>query len=119
MITEIDDGLDLLWRSNIPSSQVVIGLGFYGRSFTLEDPSCTEPKCPFSGGAEPGACMKTSGVLSNAEIREVLDSTGATPQLDRRAGVKWISWDGQWYVQAVAEKFPNREGLAKLNRSRP
>ncbi|TEA17437.1 Acidic mammalian chitinase [Colletotrichum sidae] len=95
-LTEIDDGLDLLWRNNIKPSQVVMGLGFYGRSFTLQDPSCTEPMCPFSGGAEAGYCMDTSGVLSNAEIRRVLDRTGVEPTLDREAGIKYISWEGQW-----------------------
>lgn len=52
--------------------------------------------CPFSGGADAGYCMDTSGVLSNAEIRRVLDRTGVKPILDREAGIKYISWEGQW-----------------------
>ncbi|WYZ42272.1 hypothetical protein EsH8_V_001167 [Colletotrichum jinshuiense] len=52
--------------------------------------------CPFSGGADAGYCMDTSGVLSNAEIRRVLDRTGVEPTLDREAGIKYISWEGQW-----------------------
>lgn len=38
-LTEINNALDLLWRNNINHSNVVMGLGFYGRSFTLADPS--------------------------------------------------------------------------------
>lgn len=34
-ITEIDIALDLLWRSGIKPEQVVLGLGFYGRSIHL------------------------------------------------------------------------------------
>jgi chitinase len=52
--------------------------------------------CPFSGGADPGSCVRTSGVLSNAEIQEVIRRTGVTPEFNLAAGVKWISWDGQW-----------------------
>lgn len=40
--------------------------------------------------------MKTSGVLSNGEIKEILDSENVNPTFDRKAGAKWISWDGQW-----------------------
>ena len=31
-LTEINDALDLLWRNDIDPGQVVLGLGFYGRS---------------------------------------------------------------------------------------
>jgi chitinase len=53
--------------------------------------------CPFAGGAEPGYCMKTSGVLSNGEIKRILDSEDVNPVLDKEAGVKYISWRNQWY----------------------
>lgn len=86
----------MIWRSGVEPSQIVMGLAFYGRSFELEDPSCTEPMCPFAGGAAPGYCMKTSGVLSNGEIKRILDSENVKPTFDREAGVKWISRDGQW-----------------------
>ncbi|KAL4901140.1 glycoside hydrolase superfamily [Aspergillus multicolor] len=38
-LTEIDESLNLLWRNGISSDKVVLGLGFYGRSFTLKDKS--------------------------------------------------------------------------------
>jgi chitinase len=31
-LTEIQMGLELLWRNNINPGRVVLGLGFYGRS---------------------------------------------------------------------------------------
>lgn len=31
-LTEIQQGLELLWRNNINPGRVVFGLGFYGRS---------------------------------------------------------------------------------------
>lgn len=41
-LTEIQTGLELLWRNNINPGRVVMGLGFYGRSNTtaLSDLYC-------------------------------------------------------------------------------
>jgi chitinase len=50
-LTEIDLALQLLWRNNIDPPKVALGLGFYGRSYTLANPLCTAPGCPFSEGA--------------------------------------------------------------------
>ncbi|PYI28107.1 glycoside hydrolase, partial [Aspergillus indologenus CBS 114.80] len=105
-LTEIGDALDLLWRNNIDSSKVVLGLGFYGRSFTLSDSSCTAPGCPFSGGGEPGSCTGTSGILSDAEIRGVISKYDLTPTLDTTAGVKYMTWDSdQWVSYDDSETF--------------
>jgi GH18 family chitinase len=96
-LAEISQGLDLLWRNNIAPKKVVLGLGFYGRSFTLSSPSCTEPGCAFSGGANPGECTQTSGILSNAEIQRNIKANSLTPVLDKESGVKYIVWDSnQW-----------------------
>lgn len=97
-LTEIDQSLDLLWRNGIDSSKVVLGLGFYGRSFTLKDPSCTSPGCPFSGGANPGKCTATSGILSNAEIQDIISENNLTPILDEDAAAKYIVWDSDQWV---------------------
>lgn len=48
-LTEIKLAADLFWRVNIPPAKIVMGFGFYGRSFTLSDTSCTTPRCPFKG----------------------------------------------------------------------
>ena len=34
----------------VPSSSLVIGLGAYGRTFSLSDRSCTDIGCHFNGG---------------------------------------------------------------------
>lgn len=41
--TEMTQALDLLWSNNVPAKKVNMGLGFYGRSFQLQDPSCDKP----------------------------------------------------------------------------
>lgn len=67
-LTEIKEGFDLLWRNDIDRAKVVMGMVFYGRSYTMKDPSCYEPGCEFIGcefieAGEPGDCSLTPGVL--------------------------------------------------------
>ncbi|KAJ5642215.1 glycoside hydrolase family 18 protein [Penicillium lividum] len=95
-LTEIDESLQLLWRNDINGSQINLGLGFYGRSFTLSDSSCTEPGCEFSAGGNAGNCTQNVGTLSYAEIQDVI-AGGAIATLDSAAAVKQLVWDdNQW-----------------------
>lgn len=63
-LTEIDLALDLFWRMDIDPSKVVLGLGFYGRSFELTTTSCWKPGCTFEGPGAGGKCTGTPGILS-------------------------------------------------------
>ncbi|KAK2841524.1 hypothetical protein FQN49_006173 [Arthroderma sp. PD_2] len=95
-LTEIQMGLELLWRNNINPGRVVMGLGFYGRSFTMKDPNCLEAGCPFKDGARGGACTGTPGVLAAIEINDIIKK-GAKITLDETAAVKIVTWDtDQW-----------------------
>jgi GH18 family chitinase len=91
---------------------VVLGYGFYGRSFELANPSCTRPRCPFSGGARPGPCSDTSGILMYYEIQAILKQVPKLkPVLDREAAVKYLVFDrNQWVSYDDAETF-NQIGL--------
>lgn len=97
-LTEISQTMDLLWRNNISPSKVTMGLGFYGRSFTLSDPSCTAPGCGFSAGGDPGPCTASAGTLSYAEIQDILNSGKATVTLDPVAAVQIAVWDSNQWV---------------------
>ncbi|KAL2812544.1 glycoside hydrolase superfamily [Aspergillus cavernicola] len=105
-ITEIKQGLDLLWRNDVDPAQVNFGLGWYGRSFTLKDPSCNKPDCIFAYSGKAGECTKSSGTLSNAEIQRVIAKHGLAPTVDADAMVKWITWDSdQWMKINEASKL--------------
>ncbi|KAF4634253.1 hypothetical protein G7Y89_g3858 [Cudoniella acicularis] len=98
-LTEIKDGLSLMWRAGVTPEKVVLGLGWYGRSFTLTDPNCNKPNgiCQFSSGGNPGSCTDSAGTLSNAEIKRILASSGAVQSFDPVAAVKWATWGtNQW-----------------------
>lgn len=117
-ITEINLGLDLLWRAGVSPSNVVLGLGWYGRSFTLSDPSCNTPNgvCEFSGGGAEGECTASSGTLSNAEIKRILASGVGVEGYDATAGVKWLTWNSNQWVSyddgvTIQQKIANANGL--------
>lgn len=62
-LTEIDEGFNLLWRNSIDPKKVVMGMGFYGRSFTMSNKDCRTADCTFSTVGGPGPCSQTAGIL--------------------------------------------------------
>src|SRR5689334_5956452 len=91
-----------MWRNNINPSKIVLGLGFYGRSFTLADPGCNTAGCRFTSGAPAGPCTDDVGTLSYGEILAQV-AAGAQPRLDTAAAAQtlvygdggnyWVSYD--------------------------
>lgn len=63
-LTEIKLAMDLLWRNDVPPEKVVLGVGFYGRSFQLESRTCSSPGCHFKGSAKAGDCTDNPGTLA-------------------------------------------------------
>ncbi|KAF5549992.1 killer toxin subunits alpha beta [Fusarium mexicanum] len=96
-LTEIQQGLELLWRNNINHERVVMGLGFYGRSFTMKSANCLDAGCEFSEGAKGGECTGTKGVLSASEINKVIKN-GGKMKLDEEAAVQIVTWDSNQWV---------------------
>lgn len=104
-IQEIDLGLDLLWRNNIDPKNVVFGMAFYGRSFTMADPNCHEPNgaCEFSTGGQAGTCSDTVGILTYQEIsarNTTLDvhtfyDFNTTVKYNIYNGDQWVSYDDE------------------------
>ena len=114
-ITEIDLGLDLLWRSGVDPAKVVMGQGWYGRSFTLKDPSCNKPNgvCEFTGGAKAGPCSNAAGILDLEEIDDIIGKNNLKPVHDETAAVKWITWDSdQWVSYDDSDTFKQKKDFA-------
>jgi chitinase len=91
-------------------SQVVLGFGFYGRSFTLSDASCGTPGCSFSGGGDAGVCTDTSGYLAYYEIANILEKDSSiTPVHDKDAAVLYFQWNtDQWISYDNATTFKQK-----------
>lgn len=99
-------------------SSIVLGLGFYGRSFALQDSACWKPGCAFTGPGAAGPCTDSAGILSYRgkrtlvdgflgvilihvpikEIQEILQSTGGSAYLDESAAARYIVYDNDNWV---------------------
>lgn len=55
-ITEIETGLNMFFKNGVPPHKITLGIGFYGRTFTLASSSCTKPGCVFTGAGKAGPC---------------------------------------------------------------
>lgn len=62
-LTQIEEGFGLLWRNNIDPAKVVMGMAFYGRTYTMEDEDCYEIGCEFDITGSPGECSDSAGIL--------------------------------------------------------
>ncbi|EEA25067.1 conserved hypothetical protein [Talaromyces marneffei ATCC 18224] len=84
-LTETEYALSMITKAGVPASKVVVGIASYGRSFGMEDPSCTGPECLFTGPnstATEGDCTGTAGYISQAELSQL-----KTPGLALRSTV--------------------------------
>ncbi|KAH8812331.1 family 18 glycosyl hydrolase [Xylogone sp. PMI_703] len=108
-LTEIYDALNLLWRNDVPANQVNLGLGFYGRTYVLSDPTCVLPGCPFSAPGLPGLCSQQEGILSFDEIQSLRKRSNPNIVYDKVAAVKYFSYgQNEWAsyddVETLAQK---------------
>ncbi|KAF9559713.1 hypothetical protein CPC08DRAFT_505392 [Agrocybe pediades] len=109
-LTEIKQTMQLFANVGVNPSQIVLGIGFYGRSFELADGSCNAPGCPFVGGADPGPCSASSGTLMFSEIENIISANSLSPTYDDVDAVKYIVWNqNQWVsyddAQTLAQKL--------------
>lgn len=110
--SQIELGLDLLWRNGVKPENVVLGMGFYGRSFTMEDPNCFEPngECRFSDGGMPGSCTDTVGVLAYYEINSRNSTLDVKIFYDAENTVKWNVFGGsQWVSYDDAQSWHDKK----------
>ena len=108
-LTEINQALDLLWRNEIPPEKVSMGLGFYGRSFTLQNASCAHEGCIWTAGADAGPCTGNVGILSFAEIEQVIQNDNATITYNQPAAIEEVVWHGnQWVSFDDARSFAQK-----------
>ncbi|KAJ9481815.1 hypothetical protein VN97_g11646 [Penicillium thymicola] len=111
-LTEAKLGLDLLWRNNVKPENVVMGFGFYGRSFTMADASCHDPNkgCQFSTSGLPGDCSDTAGILTYAEIRSRNDSLSTDTYYDGKSTTKYMTYlSDQWISYDDEESFTDKK----------
>ncbi|THC89832.1 hypothetical protein EYZ11_010716 [Aspergillus tanneri] len=90
-LTETEYALAMITKAGVPANKVVVGIASYGRSFGMEDPSCTGPSCLFTGPnstATPGDCTNTAGYISQAELSQLTSGSNL-----RRDVTSWYDSD--------------------------
>ncbi|KXG46667.1 Glycoside hydrolase, superfamily [Penicillium griseofulvum] len=113
-LTEITNGLDLLWRNDISPEKVVLGMAFYARAFTVSDTSCMDTGCLFDSGANAGKCSHEVGILLNSEIIDIMDDGDLKSELDKEAAVKILKYDtNQWLTYDDGDTFKLKADFAR------
>jgi chitinase len=79
--TETHDAMAMITKAGVEARQLVIGISSYGRSFRMNDESCSGPFCTYAGDrnqsmAYAAPCTATAGYISNAELNDIINSTG-------------------------------------------
>ncbi|KAL5040855.1 hypothetical protein BDW71DRAFT_212703 [Aspergillus fruticulosus] len=111
-LTEAKQGLDLLWRNGVKPENVVMGFGFYGRSFTMLDANCYDPNagCQFSTSGLPGDCSDTAGILTYAEIQSRNESLNTDTYYDKESTTKYMTYlSDQWISYDDEQSFTDKK----------
>ncbi|KAF9527525.1 glycosyl hydrolases family 18-domain-containing protein [Crepidotus variabilis] len=95
-ITEVNAAVNMLLKAGVKIGKINLGIGFYGRSFTLTDPSCHVAGCAFSGPGIMGPCTGGEGFLSYAEIDYLIQTKGLTPTYNATSKTMTLVYDNQW-----------------------
>lgn len=111
--------VNALLAMGAPASQLVLGVPFYARSFTLANPRKNTIGAPISGAGKPGPVTDIVGLLAYYEICSAIKAGGWTTMMDPDAGVyaysgdQWVCFDGPRSIMRKA-RFALRRGLAGL-----
>lgn len=96
---------------------------FYGRTYTLSTPLCSNPGCEWTDPGPEGDCTATAGILSYKEIQQIISDSDLSPIYDEDAGVYYVTYGqggGNWvsFDDAVSFKakidLANKYGLGGL-----
>jgi chitinase len=73
-----------------------MGFAYYGRSYKLADSNCRTMGCSFTAKRRlaAGPCTHSARIMSNREIRKVIQEQKITPYLSSTAMVKCFTYLG-------------------------
>ncbi|XP_052069385.1 acidic mammalian chitinase-like [Mytilus californianus] len=94
-------------KNGVPPSMINVGLGLYGRSFTLASASNTGLGAPARGAGPAGQFTREKGFLAYYEVCAMLKSGGSKhyiPEQKSPYAVKGTEWVGYDDVDSLKEK---------------
>ncbi|XPS75899.1 Chitinase [Ascochyta lentis] len=114
-LQEIDTALTLFWFNDVSPAKINLGIANYGRGYTVADPNCSKYGCAWTGPSKAGECTQLDGVLSQCEIQRLIRAKNLNPEIIAGgAGVKQVSFDGQWVGYDDSETLALKTELANL-----
>ncbi|KFY13881.1 hypothetical protein V492_03004 [Pseudogymnoascus sp. VKM F-4246] len=112
-IDEIQEKTAPLYFDKLDFDKINFGLAYYGRGYTLADPTtCKELGCTFTGPSNAAECTKEKGVMSLTEIQKMIETEGVTPTLLGPQMMKSIQWADQWIGYDDDETFAMKKAWA-------
>jgi len=91
-----------------PKEKLILGLGTYGRCFTLTSAANNGMGAPVKGACTAGTYTREAGFLSYYEICELLNQPGAVEVYDEEHRTPYMYYGDQWVgydnVQSLTEK---------------
>lgn len=116
----IDDGIARMKELSCDPRKMVLGVGAYGRSYTMKSPSGYLIGESVAGVGKPGPYLQESGSLGFNEICEAqLDGKWTVKQLTGNAisyaykDKQWVSYDDEWSIGIKAD-YVRQEGLGGM-----
>eukprot|EP00002_Diphylleia_rotans_P009338 TRINITY_DN1945_c0_g1_i1.p1 TRINITY_DN1945_c0_g1~~TRINITY_DN1945_c0_g1_i1.p1 ORF type:complete len:407 (+),score=93.65 TRINITY_DN1945_c0_g1_i1:47-1267(+) len=91
----IDNAVNIWLAGGAPANKLILGLGTYGRSWTLANPSNNGMNAPAVGAGNAGTYTREGGFLSYYEIVTMLGN-GATRAYDNTRKVPYAYLGNQW-----------------------
>ncbi|XP_022107744.1 chitotriosidase-1-like, partial [Acanthaster planci] len=95
LLLTVSNAVDIWLEGGTPPSKLVLGMGLYGRSFTLRGQQ-TGIGAPVSGPGTPGVSTREDGFLSYYEICNKLQDGQLTRVWDVRRRVPYAFHGNQW-----------------------
>ncbi|KAJ8920078.1 hypothetical protein NQ315_011732 [Exocentrus adspersus] len=119
LFLSVDYAVKFWLKKGLPASKIVLGVPFFGRSFTLQFPNVTEVGAPIKGPGKEGFYTLNPGILAYFEICEMTlneawrryqDASGA-PYLVN--GDQWVGYDDAESIRKKIEyvKIHNLAGV--------
>jgi hypothetical protein len=105
----------MITKAGVSADKVMVGVTSYGRQFKMTDPSCTHENCTYT--AEPegtrGRCTNEPSYISNAEIKEIIETNPSAKVVDIDGSSKYLTYDGNWVAYMDDKDKQRRTDLWK------
>jgi len=105
------------WLSHgVSANKLLLGLATYGRGWKLQDPTCTETRCPTNGACAAGQYTQLPGYLAYFEIEAMVNSGQATKYWDDERKVPYvITTANDWIGYDDLESFEVKTDFIRSN----